>query len=47
VVLENLTEPAESWDGMIDYWVDWDCDGWVRDLMVCQAEVRGLDSATL
>lgn len=33
VVFVNLTEPAVSWDGVIDYWVDWDCDAWVRDLM--------------
>jgi len=33
VVFVNLTEPAESWDGVIDYWVDWDCDAWVRDLI--------------
>ena len=32
VVFVNLTEPAESWDGVIDYWVEWDCDAWVQDL---------------
>jgi NAD-dependent histone deacetylase SIR2 len=33
VVFVNLTEPAKSWDGVIDYWVDWDCDAWVGDLV--------------
>ncbi|KAK0728707.1 DHS-like NAD/FAD-binding domain-containing protein [Lasiosphaeria miniovina] len=33
VVLVNLTKPAKSWDGVIYYWVEWDCDAWVRDLM--------------
>ncbi|KAL2168374.1 hypothetical protein VTG60DRAFT_7353 [Thermothelomyces hinnuleus] len=33
VVFVNLTEPAKSWDGEIDYWVEWDCDAWVRDLV--------------
>ncbi|KAK3370951.1 DHS-like NAD/FAD-binding domain-containing protein [Lasiosphaeria ovina] len=32
VVFVNLTEPATSWDGVIDYWVEWDCDAWVQDL---------------
>jgi len=30
VVFVNLTEPAKSWDGVIDYWVEWDCDALVR-----------------
>lgn len=33
VVCVNLTEPSKSWDDVIDYWVEWDCDAWVRDLM--------------
>ncbi|KAL2015242.1 hypothetical protein VTK56DRAFT_6038 [Thermocarpiscus australiensis] len=33
VVFVNLTEPAKSWNGVIDYWVKWDCDTWVGDLM--------------
>ncbi|KAM7188965.1 DHS-like NAD/FAD-binding domain containing protein [Rhypophila sp. PSN 637] len=33
VVFVNLTEPAKSWDNIIDYWVKWDCDAWVGDLM--------------
>lgn len=33
VVFVNLPEPAKSWDGVIDYWIEWDCDTWVRDLM--------------
>ena len=33
MVFVNLTEPAKStWNGVIDYWVEWDCDTWVRDL---------------
>lgn len=32
VVFVNLTEPARNWDGVIDYWVEWDCDAWVQDL---------------
>jgi NAD-dependent histone deacetylase SIR2 len=33
VVFVNRTKPAKSWDGVIDYWVEWDCDVWVRDLV--------------
>lgn len=33
VVFVNLTEPAKIWDGVIDYWVEWDCDAWVGDLV--------------
>ncbi|KAM7210445.1 DHS-like NAD/FAD-binding domain containing protein [Rhypophila decipiens] len=33
VVFVNLTEPAKSWGNIIDYWVKWDCDAWVGDLM--------------
>lgn len=33
VLFVNLTVPAKSWDGVIDYWVEWDCDNWVRDLV--------------
>lgn len=33
VVFVNLTKPAKSWDNVIDYWVKWDCDAWVGDLM--------------
>ena len=32
VVFVNRTEPAKSWDSVIDYWVGWDCDAWVEDL---------------
>jgi hypothetical protein len=33
VVFVNLTGVAESvWGGVIDYWVEWDCDAWVKDL---------------
>ncbi|KAM7184498.1 hypothetical protein V8F33_012959 [Rhypophila sp. PSN 637] len=33
VVIVNLTKPAKSWDNVIDYWIKWDCDAWVGDLM--------------
>ncbi|KAK3936245.1 hypothetical protein QBC46DRAFT_270071, partial [Diplogelasinospora grovesii] len=34
VVFMNLTEPSKStWENVINYWVEWDCDAWVRDLM--------------
>jgi NAD-dependent histone deacetylase SIR2 len=37
VVMVNRTQPASStWDRFIDYWVEWDCDAWVRDLMLRQ-----------
>ena len=39
VVFVSLTEPAKSWDGVIDYWVKWDCDAWVRDLIGRQPEL--------
>jgi NAD-dependent SIR2 family protein deacetylase len=34
VVSVSLTEAAKvvCWGGVIDYWVEWDCDAWVRDL---------------
>lgn len=33
VVFVNFTKPPESsWGEVIDYWVQWDCDAWVRDL---------------
>ncbi|KAI0131060.1 DHS-like NAD/FAD-binding domain-containing protein [Daldinia grandis] len=33
VVYVNLTAPkAKGWDGVIDYWVECDCDSWVKDL---------------
>ncbi|KAK3377681.1 DHS-like NAD/FAD-binding domain-containing protein [Podospora didyma] len=34
VVFVNLTKPAEkTWTNVIDYWVEWNCDAWVEDLM--------------
>ncbi|KAK0702718.1 hypothetical protein B0H67DRAFT_452976, partial [Lasiosphaeris hirsuta] len=39
VVFVNLTEPAKSWDDVIDYWVEWDYDAWVEDLMERQPAV--------
>ncbi|GAB1311950.1 NAD-dependent deacetylase hst3 [Madurella fahalii] len=33
VVYVNLAKPPKSWNGVVDYWVKWDCDAWVRDLM--------------
>jgi NAD-dependent SIR2 family protein deacetylase len=33
VVYVNLTGPkAKEWSGIIDFWVEWDCDSWVEDL---------------
>ncbi|KAK4194053.1 DHS-like NAD/FAD-binding domain-containing protein [Triangularia verruculosa] len=33
VVFVNLTAPnARVWGGIIDFWVKWDCDSWVKDL---------------
>ena len=33
VIFVNLTKPASStWDGVIDYWVNMDCDAWIRDV---------------
>ncbi|KAJ2894095.1 DHS-like NAD/FAD-binding domain-containing protein [Zalerion maritima] len=47
VVLVNLTEPAESeWNGVIDYWVEWDCDAWVRDLKM-RVPVFGGDNRSI
>ncbi len=36
----NFTKPAKSWDDVIDYWVEWDCDAWVRDLVERQPALR-------
>jgi NAD-dependent SIR2 family protein deacetylase len=37
VVMVNRTQPASStWDRFIDYWVEWDCDAWVRNRMLQQ-----------
>jgi len=46
VVLVNLTEPAKSWDGVIDYRVEWDCDAWVRDLMGRQPATLVMDEVS-
>jgi NAD-dependent histone deacetylase SIR2 len=40
VVFVNLTEPAKSWDGVIDYWVEWDCDAWVEELVRRQPAIH-------
>lgn len=40
VVFVNLTEPAKSWDDVIDYWVKWDCDAWVEDLVERQSALH-------
>ncbi|RDL39900.1 uncharacterized protein BP5553_04240 [Venustampulla echinocandica] len=40
VVFVNRTKPAEStWGDIIDYWVEWDCDAWVRDVKDRRPEV--------
>ncbi|KAK2035818.1 DHS-like NAD/FAD-binding domain-containing protein [Colletotrichum somersetense] len=33
VIYVNRTKPPKNWDGVIDYWVQQDCDIWVQDLM--------------
>jgi NAD-dependent histone deacetylase SIR2 len=33
VVLVTLTKPPAMWKGTINYWIEWDCDAWVLDLM--------------
>ncbi|KAK4243104.1 hypothetical protein C7999DRAFT_18495, partial [Corynascus novoguineensis] len=37
VVFVNRTKPAKSWTDVIDYWVESDCDAWVRDLVERQS----------
>lgn len=33
VIFVNNTKPSDSiWGEVIDYWVEWDCDAWVRDV---------------
>ncbi|KAH6883586.1 DHS-like NAD/FAD-binding domain-containing protein [Thelonectria olida] len=32
VILVNKTNPGKLWAGVIDYWVEWDCDAWVVDM---------------
>ncbi|KAH8783264.1 DHS-like NAD/FAD-binding domain-containing protein, partial [Diaporthe sp. PMI_573] len=32
VVYVNLTKPQAVWRDLVDYWVNWDCDEWVKDL---------------
>ncbi|KAI0114332.1 DHS-like NAD/FAD-binding domain-containing protein [Nemania sp. FL0031] len=33
VVFINFTKPSESaWGDVLDYWIEWDCDAWVKDL---------------
>ncbi|TLS26263.1 hypothetical protein PpBr36_04098, partial [Pyricularia pennisetigena] len=42
VVFVNLTKPSESvWADVLDYWVEWDCDAWVEDLKIREAEPKG------
>ena len=31
VIFINLTKPAARWDRVFDYWVEWECDSWVKD----------------
>ncbi|KAI1488793.1 DHS-like NAD/FAD-binding domain-containing protein [Biscogniauxia mediterranea] len=34
VIYVNLTcSKAKEWNGVIDYWIEWDCDSWVEQLM--------------
>jgi NAD-dependent histone deacetylase SIR2 len=37
VVYVNRTEPGSAWRNLIDYWVRWDCDLWVADLVLRQS----------
>ncbi|KAH8803213.1 hypothetical protein F5884DRAFT_499792 [Xylogone sp. PMI_703] len=40
VIFVNHTKPPESiWGEIIDYWVQWDCDAWVRDLKERRADI--------
>jgi len=40
VVFVNQTKPPESiWGDVIDYWVECDCDAWVRDLKSRRKEI--------
>ncbi|RKF72130.1 putative hst3 protein [Golovinomyces cichoracearum] len=40
VIFVNHTQPPESiWSGVIDYWVNWDCDKWVLDLKERKREI--------
>jgi NAD-dependent histone deacetylase SIR2 len=41
VVFVNLTKPAACWNGVIDYWVEWDCDAWVQHLEGLDPVFRG------
>ena len=44
VVFVNLTKPAACWNGVIDYWVEWDCDDWVWDLVCREPALRWGDN---
>jgi NAD-dependent histone deacetylase SIR2 len=40
VVFVNRTKPSESaWGDVIDYWVEMDCDQWVRDLKERRSDI--------
>jgi NAD-dependent histone deacetylase SIR2 len=32
VVYVNSTKAQAVWRHLLDYWVNWDCDEWVKDL---------------
>ena len=47
VVFVNLTQVAEKqWNSVIDYWVEWNCDAWVRDLMKRKPGIRSRSEVT-
>ncbi|KAL3417792.1 hst3 protein [Phlyctema vagabunda] len=47
VVFVNNTKPSESvWGDVIDYWVEWDCDAWVSDLMERREDISAPQDAT-
>lgn len=40
VIFVNLSKPPSSiWNDVIDYWVEMDCDEWVRDLRVRRPDI--------
>ena len=45
IVYVNRTEPEGALRGLIDYWVKWDCDEWVRDLTRRPEFRAGMDNS--
>jgi len=40
VVYVNRTKPSSEWNGLINYWVQWECDEWVCDLLMRQKKLQ-------